>query len=297
MPADAARPAAPATDAARGTAPVRLPSLAMLGTGSMNGAILGGLLQPGVEVDGDVRVTTRSAASAAALAERDGVAASSVEEDPDANRRAVRGARVVVVGVKPHMVPDLLREIADDLEPGALVVSVAAGVTIATFESLLPEHVAVLRSMPNTPSLVGRGVTGLAAGTRSTPEDLALARAVFATVGDVVDVPEDRIDALSTISGSGPAYVFLLIEELTRTAEAKGFSPDEARVLVQGTFRGAVELLAASDDEPAELRRRVTSPKGTTERAVEVLQAADLSGLFDRATDAALARARELAAG
>ncbi|OUE20490.1 Pyrroline-5-carboxylate reductase [Clavibacter michiganensis] len=276
---------------------VRLPSLAMLGTGSMNGAILGGLLQPGVEVDGDVRVTTRSAASAAALAERDGVAASSVEEDADANRRAVRGARVVVVGVKPHMVPDLLREIAGDLDPGALVISVAAGVTIATFESLLPERVAVLRSMPNTPSLVGRGVTGLAAGTRSTPEDLALARVVFATVGDVVEVPEERIDALSTISGSGPAYVFLLIEELTRTAEAKGFTPDEARVLVQGTFRGAVELLAASDDEPAELRRRVTSPKGTTERAVEVLQAADLSGLFDRATDAALARARELAAG
>ncbi|MBF4617782.1 pyrroline-5-carboxylate reductase [Clavibacter sp. VKM Ac-2873] len=287
---DPSAPAAPAEV-------VRLPSLAMLGTGSMNGAILGGLLQPGVEVDGDVRVTTRSAASAAALDERDGVAASSVEDDPDANRRAVRGARVVVVGVKPHMVPDLLREIAGDLDPGALVVSVAAGVTIATFESLLPEHVAVLRSMPNTPSLVGRGVTGLAAGTRSSLDDLALAHAVFATVGDVVEVPEERIDALSTISGSGPAYVFLLIEELTRTAEAKGFSPDEARVLVQGTFRGAVELLAASDDEPAELRRRVTSPKGTTERAVEVLQAADLSGLFDRATDAALARARELAAG
>ncbi len=263
----------------------------------MNGAILGGLLQPGVEVDGDVRVTTRSAASAEALGGRDGVAASSVEEDADANRRAVRGARVVVVGVKPHMVPDLLREIADDLDPGALVISVAAGVTIAPFESLLPAHVAVLRSMPNTPSLVGRGVTGLAAGTRSGPEHLALARAVFATVGDVVEVPEERIDALSTISGSGPAYVFLLIEELTRTAEAKGFSPDEARVLVQGTFRGAVELLAVSGDEPAELRRRVTSPKGTTERAVEVLQAADLSGLFDRATDAALARARELAAG
>ncbi|RII97628.1 MULTISPECIES: pyrroline-5-carboxylate reductase [Clavibacter] len=289
---DASRPApsAPAEAA-------RLPSLAMLGTGSMNGAILGGLLQPGVEVDGDVRVTTRSAASAATLGERDGVTASSVEEDADANRRAVRGARIVIVGVKPHMVPDLLREIADDLDPGALVISVAAGVTIATFESLLPAHVAVLRSMPNTPSLVGRGVTGLAAGTRSSLEDLALARAVFATVGDVVEVPEERIDALSTISGSGPAYVFLLIEELTRTAEAKGFSRDEARVLVQGTFRGAVELLAASDDEPAELRRRVTSPKGTTERAVQVLQAADLSGLFDRATDAALARARELAAG
>ncbi|OUE24493.1 pyrroline-5-carboxylate reductase [Clavibacter michiganensis] len=290
---DDSRPAPSAPD----PAVVRLPSLAMLGTGSMNGAILGGLLQPGVEVDGDVRVTTRSAASAAALGQRDGVQASSVEEDADANRRAVRGARIVIVGVKPHMVPDLLREIAGDLDPGALVISVAAGVTIATFESLLPAHVSVVRSMPNTPSLVGRGVAGLAAGTRSSPEDLAVARAVFATVGDVVEVPEERIDALSTISGSGPAYVFLLIEELTRTAESKGFTPDEARVLVQGTFRGAVELLAASDDEPAELRRRVTSPKGTTERAVEVLQAADLSALFDRATDAALARARELAAG
>jgi len=296
MPADAARPAAPA-ETTSATEPVLLPSLAMLGTGSMNGAILGGLLSPRVRVEGDVRVTTRSAASASALARRDGVSAASVEEDPEANRRAVRGARVVIVGVKPHMVPDLLREIADDLDPGTLVVSVAAGVTIATFEALLPAHVAVVRSMPNTPSLVGRGVAGLAAGTRSTPDDLELARAVFATVGDVVEVPEDRIDALSTISGSGPAYVFLLVEELTRTARAKGFSPEEARVLVQGTFRGAVELLAASDDDPAELRRRVTSPKGTTERAVEVLQAADLSGLFDRATDAALARARELAAG
>ncbi|OUE07819.1 Pyrroline-5-carboxylate reductase [Clavibacter michiganensis] len=296
MPADAARPAAPA-ETTSATEPVLLPSLAMLGTGSMNGAILGGLLSPRVRVEGDVRVTTRSAASASALARREGVSAASVEEDPEANRRAVRGARVVIVGVKPHMVPDLLREIADDLDPGTLVVSIAAGVTIATFEALLPAHVAVVRSMPNTPSLVGRGVAGLAAGTRSTPDDLELARAVFATVGDVVEVPEDRIDALSTISGSGPAYVFLLVEELTRTARAKGFSPEEARVLVQGTFRGAVELLAASDDDPAELRRRVTSPKGTTERAVEVLQAADLSGLFDRATDAALARARELAAG
>jgi pyrroline-5-carboxylate reductase len=277
MPTDDARPAVPADDAVTGAGTVRLPALAMLGTGSMNGAILGGLLSPRVVVDGDVRVTTRSAASAAALAEREGVTASSVEEDADANRRAVRGARVVVVGVKPHMVPDLLREIAEDLDPGALVISVAAGVTIATFEELLPEHVAVLRSMPNTPSLVGRGVTGLAAGTRSSADDLALARAVFGTVGDVVEVPEDRIDALSTISGSGPAYVFLLIEELTRTAEAKGFSPDEASVLITAN--------------------RVTSPTGTTERAVEVLQAADLSGLFDRATDAALARARELAAG
>jgi pyrroline-5-carboxylate reductase len=110
-------------------------------------------------------------------------------------------------------------------------------------------------------------------------------------------VPEEQIDALSTISGSGPAYVFYLIEQLTATAIAKGFTPEQAAVMVEGTFRGASELLAASDADPAELRRRVTSPKGTTERAVAVLEAAGLGRVFDEATDAALARARELAAG
>jgi pyrroline-5-carboxylate reductase len=151
--------------------------------------------------------------------------------------------------------------------------------------------------MPNTPAVVGRGVTGLSAGTRSSAEDLALARTVFETVGTVVEVPESQLDALSTISGSGPAYVFLLIEELTKTAVAKGFTAEQAAVLVNGTFRGASELLAQSDQTPEQLRIQVTSPKGTTERAVAVLQRADLGSIFDEATDAALARAKELAAG
>ena len=120
---------------------------------------------------------------------------------------------------------------------------------------------------------------------------------LFETVGDVIVVPEEQIDALSTISGSGPAYVFYLIEQLTATAVDKGFTPEQAALMVEGTFRGASELLAASDVGPAELRRRVTSPKGTTERAIAVLEEAHLAEVFDRATDAALARARELAAG
>ena len=122
-------------------------------------------------------------------------------------------------------------------------------------------------------------------------------RALFEIVGQVVEVPESQLDALSTISGSGPAYVFLLIEALTDAAVAKGFTPEQAAILVNGTFLGASTMLAASDDGPAELRRRVTSPNGTTERAVAVLADADLPALFARATDAALARARELAAG
>lgn len=274
-----------------------LPAITFLGAGSMAGAIISGLLKPEVDVAGGIRTTNRSAAKAAEFAATPGITALSTENDPEANRAAVRGAAIIVVAVKPAMVPDLLSEIADAVEPGSLIISVAAGVTIATFESLLPEGVAVIRSMPNTPAVVGRAVTGLSAGTRSTDEQLALAVALFETVGSVLVIPEDKIDALSTISGSGPAYVFYLIEQLTVTAVAKGFTPEQAALMVNDTFLGASELLAASGEDPAELRRRVTSPKGTTERAVAVLEQAGLSAIFDDATDAALARARELAAG
>jgi pyrroline-5-carboxylate reductase len=277
--------------------PVDLPAIAFLGAGSMARAILAGLLQPHVAVAGGIRATNRSGARAAEFAGEPRVTAYATETDAAANRRAIEGAKLVVVAVKPAMVPDLLDEIADALDPGTVVVSVAAGVTVATFEAHLPAHVSVVRTMPNTPAVVGRAVTGISAGTRSTEADLALVVALFETVGEVLVVPEAQLDALSTISGSGPAYVFLLIEELTKTAIAKGFTPEQAAIMVQGTFRGASELLAASGDDPAELRRRVTSPKGTTERAIAVLQDADLAALFDRATDAALDRARELAAG
>lgn len=273
-----------------------LPTICILGAGSMGGAILSGLLQPSVTVDGGIRVTNRTEAKAAAL-RSDAVLSYATEQDPAANLAAVAGASLVLVAVKPTMIPDLLREIADALDPGTVVVSVAAGVTIDTFESILPESVSVLRAMPNTPAIVGKGVTGLSAGTRSSVEDLALASALFATVGDVVVVPESKIDAVSTISGSGPAYVFYLIEELTRTAVDLGFTPEQAATMVNGTFLGAAELLVSSGETPRELRRQVTSPKGTTERAIAELEKADLKALFDRATAAALARARELAAG
>jgi len=274
---------------------ITLPSIAILGTGSMGGAILSGLVRPGVTVEGGIRVTNRSTEKAEALAS-DSVESLATSTNPSANRDAVAGARIVLLGVKPYMIADLLAEIADALEPDAIVVSVAAGIPIATMEALVPG--VVLRAMPNTPAVVGRAVTGLAPGTRSSDDDLALARTVFETVGEVLVIPESKIDALSTISGSGPAYVFLLMEELTRTAVSLGFSASEAAVMVNTTFLGASELLASSAGvPPEELRRRVTSPKGTTEKAIEVMQAADLGGMFDRATAAALARAREIAAG
>ena len=277
---------------------VSLPQIAILGAGSMGGAILSGLLSPEVHVQG-ITATNRTEAKAAALrqsiAGHDGVTSLALESDPDATAAALRGARLVLLGVKPAMVPELLVGIRDLLEPDAIVVSLAAGVTVDTMEALVP-HV-VFRSMPNTPSVVRLGVTGVAAGTRASADDAALVRALFETVGAVVEVPESQIDALSTISGSGPAYVFFLIERLTETALGLGFSEEQARVMVEQTFRGASELLAVSDVGPAELRRRVTSPKGTTERAIGVLESADLTGLFDRATTAALERAAQMARG
>lgn len=271
----------------------RLPSTAILGTGSMGGAILSGLRRPEVDVE-RVRVTTRTDASAAALRAQ-GVEARAIEHDSAANAWAVEGARVIVLGVKPAQITDLLAEIAPHLEPGALVISVAAGVTTAAMEAEVDNP--VVRAMPNTPSLIGRGVTGVSAGSRADRSELALATELFRTIGTVIELPESQIDALSTISGSGPAYVFLLIEELTRAAQEHGFDDDIARLMVQETFLGAALLLESTGADPEELRRRVTSPKGTTERAIAVLQEAELAELFTRATSAALARARELAAG
>lgn len=273
-----------------------LPPIAILGAGSMGGAIARGLSRSGLAAGG-VTTTNRSLAKAAELGGLASVTSIALETDPTGNTDAAAAARVVLVGVKPVMVPDLLREIAPALQPGSIVVSLAAGVTIATFEEILGDGVTVLRSMPNTPALVGRGVTGLAAGSHADEDAVATVRRLFETVGTVIEVPESQIDALSTISGSGPAYFFLLVEEFTKAAVGKGFAPSEARLMAEQTFIGAAALLEASDDDPAELRRRVTSPKGTTERAIAVLQEARLDGVFAEATDAALARAKELAAG
>lgn len=272
-----------------------LPAIAILGAGSMGGAILQGLVRSGVAPH--VTVTNRTVARAATVEGLPGVTSLALETAPDANTTAAASADIVLIGVKPLMVPDLLREIAPVLRPGTVLVSLAAGVTIATFEGIVGDGIPVIRSMPNTPAVVGKAVTGLAAGPSASDADLAVVRRLFETCGAVIDVAEDRIDALSTISGSGPAYVFLLIEELTEAARGKGFSEADARLMAEQTFIGAAALLDATGDDPAELRRRVTSPKGTTERAISVLQGANLAGLFAEATDAALARAQELAAG
>jgi pyrroline-5-carboxylate reductase len=262
----------------------------------MGTAILSGLLASGFPAE-KITITTKSAASASKLADELGVNAISQEKQPTANQDAVIGADVILVAVKPAYVVEVLKEAANKIHENTLVISVAAGITTASMEAALPSSVAVVRSMPNTPAIVGRAVTGISTGSRVSDDQLENALELFETVGRVVVLPESQIDALSTISGSGPAYVFYLIEQLTEAAQNMGFGEDIAAMLVEETFAGATELLSASGQSPTELRKQVTSPNGTTMQAVAVMEQAELSKIFTKATEAALARAKEIAAG
>lgn len=270
--------------------------IAIIGTGSMGGAILSGLLKSGFGAD-QISVSTKSTESAERLADELGVLSFAMENGDDANQMTVDNADVVFIGVKPGAVVEVLADIADSLNDNALIISVAAGITTASMEAVLPDDVIVVRSMPNTPSLIGRGLTGISAGKRAEAKHMQVARELFETVGKVIEVAEDKIDRVSTISGSGPAYVFHFMEALTAAAKHQGFSDEDAALLVNETFLGSVELLIATGKSATELRRKVTSPKGTTEQAMLVISAAQLERVMSEATDAAFKRSMQLAEG
>jgi pyrroline-5-carboxylate reductase len=206
---------------------------------------------------------------------------------------AVRGRDVVVVAVKPRDVAQLVQPIANALTGDQLVVSLAAGVTTASYEAMLPES-RVVRAMPNTPAIVGEGVTGLAAGTRASVDDLETARTILGAVGSVRIMDESLLDAVTAVSGTGPAYVFLLAEALTDAAIREGLPRDIAESFVNQTVRGAGHLLTASEKTPSELRAQVTSPGGTTAAAVHVLEERGFRALIEDAVQAAARRAGEL---
>ena len=267
--------------------------IAILGTGSMGKAILSGLLAAGTS-PANVRVTTKSKASADAIFSNHSVHAIALESDAAANSSAAKGTDLVILAVKPNMILETLSEVAAALKPDCLVVSVAAGITTAAMEEQLSGNAAVVRAMPNTPSIVGLGVTGISQGSNVSDEQLDVAVELFSSVGKVLVVDESKIDALSTISGSGPAYVFYFAEKLITAAKSLGFSEQEASLMVKETFLGSATLLATSSSSPEQLRQQVTSPNGTTMQATGRFDAADLERVFIEATEAALARAKEL---
>jgi pyrroline-5-carboxylate reductase len=267
--------------------------IAILGTGSMGKAILAGLIQSGTK-PANIRVSTKTQASADAIFSVHGVEAISLEKDSAANTSAVKDAELVILAVKPNLILETLKAVATELKPGSLVVSVAAGITTEAMEEVLGGQVAVVRAMPNTPSVLGLGVTGISAGSNVSKDQLELAVKLFSSVGKVLVVDESKIDALSTISGSGPAYVFYFAEKLITAAKSLGFSDQEASLMVKETFLGSATLLATSASSPEELRQQVSSPNGTTMQATGRFDAADLEKVFIEATEAALARAKEL---
>ena len=265
------------------------PRAAVLGGGVMGEALVTALLAAGWSPD-DVDVTERSAARATELSGRYGVRAA------DPNAKAASKAGLVLVAVKPQVVPEVLAEIAPRLRPGTLVVSVAAGVPLAVYEAALPEGTPVVRVMPNTPVLVGKGASAIAAGTHATDEHLDLTEQALAATGLVVRVAEKDLDAVTAVSGSGPAYAFYLIDAMAEAGVLLGLSRDLATTLAVGTVQGAATLAQQGGEHPAILRERVSSPGGTTVAAVRELDAHGVRAAVVAAAEAARDRSRELGA-
>ena len=267
--------------------------IAIIGAGSMGQAILGGLINSGFD-PAMVCASTATNKSSKALADKFSLTCFAIEQVSDANSKACLEADIVLLAVKPAKILETLNDIKDSIKAGAVVISVAAGITTKAMEEIIGAKASVIRAMPNTPSIVGHGLTGLAMGATASDADLALAKSLFETVGQVLVVAEDMINALSTISGSGPAYVFYFAEKLTKAAMELGFSDKEADLMVRSTFLGSSMLLATSESSPEQLRAQVTSPNGTTMQATNTFDERKVEEIISLATKAALARAIEL---
>jgi pyrroline-5-carboxylate reductase len=262
--------------------------IAILGTGRIGEALLAGLLSSGWT---DIVATSRSEARVAELRERHGVEATTSNAD------AVRGAAVVVVAVKPQDIDALLASIRDAVSPEQTVLTVAAAIPTAYIEQRLPDGVPVVRAMPNAPSTVHEGMAGIAAGAHASDEQLAVADDVLSHLGRVVRVPESAMDAITAVSGSGPAYFALLAEAMIEAGILLGLSREVSTTLVVQTMLGTAKQLRDEGMHPVELREAVTSPGGTTIAAIRELEQAGVRAAFLNAIQAAMTRARELASG
>ena len=262
--------------------------IAILGTGRIGEALLAGLLSSGWT---DIVATSHSDARAAELRERHGV------EVTTSNADAVAGAAVVVVAVKPQDIDALLASIRDAVSPEQTVLTVAAAIPTAYIEERLPAGVPVVRAMPNAPSTVHEGMAGVAAGAHASDEQLAVAEDVLSHLRRVVRVPESAMDAVTAVSGSGPAYFALLAEAMIEAGILLGLSREVSTTLVVQTMLGTAKQLRDEGMHPVELREAVTSPGDTTIAAIRELEQAGVRAAFLNAIQAAMNRARELASG
>jgi pyrroline-5-carboxylate reductase len=263
--------------------------VAILGAGVMGETLLSGLVRAGRPVD-SLLVGERRRERAAELTERYGV-------EVLGNREAARRADTVVVVVKPQDMGDLLAEIAPELRAGQLVVSLAAGITTGFIESHLPEGIAVVRVMPNTPALVDEGMAAISRGSHCDEGHLVEAESLMASTGKVLRVPEHQQDAVTAISGSGPAYLFFVVEAMIEAGVHLGLPRTTATELVVQTVVGSAKLLRETGEHPTVLREQVTSPGGTTAAAIRQLEDHKVRAAFLTAMEAARDRSRALAEG
>ena len=267
------------------------PTIGFLGCGRMAAALAGGLVNSGFAPAGRVLGSARSAETRDAFAEATG-GAETLDAAAGPNELAGR-CDVLVLAVKPRQVVAVLREIAPS--PDRLLISVAAGVPLAALEAAAGEAARVVRVMPNTPSLVGAGAAGFTPGAHATDADAAFARALLETVGVAEQVPEPLLDAVTGVSGSGPAYAFLFLEALADAGLRAGLPRPQADRLAAATLRGAAALVERSGEHPAALKDAVCSPGGTTIEAVAALEAAGFRAAVHAAVAAAVARSRAMA--
>jgi pyrroline-5-carboxylate reductase len=265
--------------------------IAILGAGKIGGALLAGLLTSRWCEPTDIVASCRRPERAAELEEAFGIRATL------SNAEAVAGATVIVVAVKPQDIEALLGEVAPLIGPDQTILSIAAAIPTAAIEQHLAPTVPVVRAMPNTPAVVHEGIAGLCAGAHAGDEHLALAQEVLEHLGSVVRVPERSMDAITAVSGSGPAYFALLAEAMIEAGILLGLSREISTQLVVQTMLGTAKQLRDEKMHPVELREMVTSPGGTTIAAIRELEMAGVRAAFLNAIQAAMDRSRELAAG
>ncbi len=263
--------------------------LAILGAGKMGGALLRGWIAAEIVAPEQVAVFNRRPESTAKIAAETGARAASDAAD------ALRDANILLIAVKPHLVGPVLAPLRDRVPTGCLVLSVAAGVHIATMEAALPPQTPVVRVIPNTPSAIGAGAAAFCRGANVTDADAALVTRLFEAVGRVVEViAEEQIDAALGVSSSGVAYLYLLIEALIDGGVRAGLPRDAARILAAQTALGAARMLLETDAHPGTLKDAVTTPGGTTIAGLHKLESAGVRGTLIDAVLAARDRAREL---
>ena len=262
--------------------------LAVLGAGKLGGILLRAYLKQELFAAKRVTATVKHAEKAAAMAKELGVAVTTE------NRKAVQGADIVLLGVKPQVVGDVLKEIASELNEKTLVISVAASVPTSYIEQRLGGKVPVVRAMPNTPSAVGCGMTGICRGTHAGAEHLETARAMFDAVGRTVVVDEKNMDAVTGLSASGPAFAYIILESLAEAGVKVGLPRDVSTLLAAQTMKGAASVVLETGDHPALLKDAVTTPAGCTIDGIMELEEGKLRVTLIKAVVKATSRAGEL---